>query len=121
MRFPGNVVTEEDTRAKGAGTPDKCFYCSGQRGGQHKAACVVLQRPVKLSVTIDLVVAVPRFWSQETIQHHFNDSSWCADNILTAIERHQKATECLCDSTRIEYRGEATLEEAEADGLVAEC
>ena len=42
MRYPGNVVTEDDTRAKGAGTPEKCFYCKGKIGEAHEALKPVL-------------------------------------------------------------------------------
>ncbi len=113
MRFPGNVVTKEDLRSNA----EKCFYCTGVLDGEHDAACVILDRPVKVRMTIDLIIARPRSWAKHDIEFHLNDSSWCIDNIKDDIER-QVGDRCLCSFANFEYTGEATLEEASAAHLV---
>lgn len=118
MRYPGNVVTREDTRSEGAGVPEKCFYCSGKLGAEHDADCVTLHRPVKIRVTMDIIVPAVRSWDKHMIEFRFNESTWCADNIMDDLQRYTKgAGGCLCGHTEIEYLGDATLEEAVTDGL----
>ena len=118
MRFPGNIVTRDDTRCDGAGTPEKCFYCTGALGGQHDEQCVILQRPVRVRITFEIVVAVPRSHTKEQLEFHWNDSSWCTDNIMNDLARYSESRErCLCPVSTFEYLEDVTLEEAEADGL----
>lgn len=118
MRFPENVVTEEDTRAKGAGVPEKCFYCKGKFGAEHDADCVCLQRPVKIRLTIELIITQPRDWQKDMIEFHMNESSWCMDNIMEDLARYADSDDrCLCPISNVEYIGEATLEEAIDAGL----
>jgi hypothetical protein len=118
MRFPGNVVTRSDTRADGAGTPDKCFYCAGKFGDGHDSDCVCLDRPVKIRLTLDLIVNRPRSWSKEEIEFHSNQGSWCINNIVADIERHASKGRCLCSIGTLEYLADATLEEATAVGMI---
>lgn len=124
MRYPGNVVTAGDTRSKGRGTPDKCFYCSGLIGKEHDVECVCIDRPVKMRFVLELVIAVPRSWTQDEINFRYQESSWCADNLLSQIKRHTAGPDddklCLCSRTDAVYIGEATMEEALTAGLVAD-
>lgn len=117
MRYPGNVVSAEDTRARGYGVPTKCFYCDGVPGGPHDGTCVCLERPVKIKLTLDLVIAVPRAWTKEQAEFRWNESTYCMDNILDHVERHKEVLGCLCSVAKIEYIGEATQAEAEEMGL----
>lgn len=122
MQLTTNVVTIIDTRSKGAGTPDKCFYCKGETGGPHDAECVCIDRPIKIRMTIEIIVPIARSWSQDQIEFYFNDSSSCLDNLIPAIERMSGNNEghgsCLCSVAEVTYLGEATIEEAAAIGLV---
>ncbi len=120
MRFPGNVVTLKDTRSgyEGAiGTPDKCLYCKAATGGPHNEDCVCIQRPVKVRMTLDLVLTIPRGWTKEMAEFHWNDSSSCMDNIYDQIQRHIDAHGCLCGIAEVEFIEDATLEEAISAGL----
>jgi hypothetical protein len=71
---------------------------------------------------MDLVVSAPQKWDQRMIEFHYNDSSWCADNIVEEIHRTVAARQegycALCGVTSITYLGEATLEDAVEAGLV---
>ena len=114
MRYPGNEVTQLDLRSN---TNGQCFYCTGELGNEHDAGCVVIDRPIKVRVTIDLVMTEPRSWSKEEIEYHLNESSWCADNIQYHIRR-QIGKGCLCEIAEFECLGDATLEEAVAANLI---
>ena len=119
MRYPGNTVTIDDTRSTGGGrgSPDKCFYCKGETHEQHEEHCVTLDRPVKLRVSFDIITIVPRSHDKHDIEFRYNESSYCADNMLDTLEQYGKANGCLCSVMSVEMVGEATLEEAVAVGF----
>lgn len=119
MRFPGNVVTRHDTRQDGAGVPTKCFYCNGVPDGPHDADCACIHRPVKIKLTIEMVVPIPRHWTKDNAEFYWNDSSSCKDNLVRHIERYSESDQrCLCPVAEVEFLGEATLDEAVAAGLI---
>jgi hypothetical protein len=127
MNLYTNIVTEDDTRSAGAGIPSKCFYCNGRRGGPHDPECVCLKKPIKIKVTLELIDVRPRSWSKHDIESHYNESSWCANNIVPVIQRHldhdddlNVNLDCLCQRMTVEYLGDATVEEAEAANLTEE-
>ena len=123
MRFPGNVVTEIDTRSGegGKGRPEKCFYCSGKTGQAHDHDCVVLHRPVKIRMTLDMIVAAPREWSENELNDYWNNAI-CLDQFMDEIWRY--ATDepeggmCLCNIARVEYLRDADIGEAIVHGLI---
>jgi hypothetical protein len=110
MRYPCNVVDAGDTRQHNG--PNQCGYCKGMLGGPHDPGCVCIDRPVKIQITIDLVVVEPRDWDAHMIELHLNESSSCKDNLLDEITRNAEAAGCLCGLAECKYIGEATLEEA---------
>lgn len=120
MRYPGNIVTLHDTRSQngGRGTPDKCFYCTGLIDQQHEEDCVVLARPIRITLSIDLVVSVPRDLPPEDVDGFFNDTGSCTNNLLFDIERQMDSGYCLCHNAEIHYAGEADIDEALEAGLV---
>lgn len=129
MRYPSNVVRKLDTRSGGefqTGDPEKCFYCTGALGAEHDADCVCLDRPVKVKMTVEMVIAVPRSWSAEEIEFHKNQSSYCLNNMLQELDRQVASREdgspapCLCSLATVTYVGEATMEEALAANLSAD-
>lgn len=96
-----------------------CFYCEEPIGGKHKPNCVIVGRSIVVKVTIDVVLSVPRNWTVETVDFHYNEGSWCADNLLQALGKWAEArgaeeactsigASCSCDSTDVEYLREAT-------------
>ena len=48
---------------------------------------------------------------------HYNDSSWCASNILDRLEERSNFR-CLCDVASFEYLRDATEEDEEKWGVV---
>ncbi len=123
MRFPANVVTEQDLRPNRYIGCDKlmCGYCKSHLGEPHEAECVCIERPVKIKMTIEMVIAKPRGWDKDSIEFHMNESSWCKDNIQTQLERtFESATKnrgCTCGIVEFQYVGDATMEEAIESGL----
>lgn len=120
MRYPGNEVTIEDTRSKKGehGTSDKCFYCTAKVGKPHDENCIVPERPVKIRLTMDLIVPFPISWCEHAIDHMLHDDEFCMIDFMGDIERHLEAGLCLCDFTKTEYLREATIEDAIDTGLV---
>ena len=102
-----------------AGKPEECFYCHEKLGAEHKPDCVIRNRTVKVRMTLDLVVAKPESWSEEQIEFHLNESSWCANNIIGDIDRlfDRDGGPCMCRFVKFEYAGEATAEDHEAYGI----
>ena len=112
MRTEDWTVTDKSSRP--AGKPDRCFYCGELIGSQHKPECVIRQRTVVLDCTIRVVMPVPEDWDEEMINFHFNESSWCANNILETLSDHvEKGENCLCPRTSIRYVEDATEEDEE--------
>ena len=100
-----------------AGKPDECFYCNAKVGEQHKEDCVIRSRTVKVDFTIHMVMDVPECWDESNINFHYNDSSWCASNLLNELQRREENTgRCLCMITEAKYIGEATEEDEEEYG-----
>src|SRR5580704_8178029 len=109
MRFPGNVVIEEDCRRHGNGRSqaNDCLYCRGALGGPHQEDCVIIGRPVKVQMSMELIIEKPRSWDAHMIDFHLNDSSWCVDNIAADVARAFEAAagedaRCLCNRISFE-------------------
>ena len=96
------VVLENDYGIRPAGKPDECFYCQQKVGQHHKPNCVVIVKKVLVRFTIDIPVNVPHSWSKEDIDFRYNDSSWCADNLIDMLQKHASANGCICGITRAE-------------------
>lgn len=71
---------------------NRCHYCRKEVGKRHGPECVVVRQLVELEVLVDDKVVgryidyVPYHWDSETIDFHFNESSWCCDNAVAGIE-----------------------------------
>ena len=100
-----------------AGKPDECFYCGAKVGEQHKPNCVIRKKTIVTRMTIDFVDSVPENWDKDVIDFHYNDSSWCASNILNRLEERSNF-HCLCDVASFEYLRDATEEDEENWGVV---
>lgn len=106
-------VYPDDYGIRSAGKPDECFYCQKKVGDFHGLECVVVTRKLWLQATINLkegtIVADfytrgPAFWDNENIDYHYNDSSWCCNNLLeeytvlsTTFESEEAARKALSD------------------------
>lgn len=100
-----------------AGKPDECFYCEAKVGERHKPNCVIRKKTIVTRLTIDFVDSVPENWDKDVIDFHYNDSSWCASNILNRLEERDNFR-CLCDVASFEYLRDATDEDEEKWGVV---
>lgn len=99
------VVQPDDYGIRPAGEPDRCFYCHRQVGEFHKDGCVMITKPVKIKATLYCEIDVPQHWDKERIEYHFNDGTWCADNLLNRLNREleERGTDfCLCPYSKIE-------------------
>src|SRR5271157_1489277 len=86
-------VLSNDDGIRPAGPPDACFYCRKKVGELHKASCVMIHQEVELEATFEgsdfkLVFRCeePWSWTERDIVFHYNDSSWCADNLEDKCE-----------------------------------
>lgn len=89
------TVTESSTRP--AGQPDRCFYCGRLIGEQHKEDCVIRSKTVVIDFTFRTVLSVPEYWDEEQIDFRYNESSWCADNILSELVARSEEMGCNCN------------------------
>ena len=100
-----------------AGKPDECFYCGAKVGEQHKPNCVIREKTIVTRMIIDFVDDVPEHWTEDQINFRYNESSWCADNILQKLEERSNFR-CLCSVASFEYLRDATEEDEENWGVV---
>jgi len=96
-----------------AGKPDECFYCHEKLGGTHKPDCVIRQRTVVVRMTVDYVIDVPEHWTEDNIQFHRNEGSWCSDNALSELEQLSGRAGCLCSFMEFSYLREGTEKDEE--------
>jgi hypothetical protein len=76
---------------------------------------VLVVKTVRVRLTAEYDVTVPAHWDADKIEFHRNESSWCADNLVSEIETLQEQSPgCLCETVSFECisdQGEARLEE----------
>lgn len=99
---------------------EKCRYCQIPLGQEHKQDCVARRRTIVIEFAVQMVVAVPEDWNQELIEFGFNDSSSCADNIFSNLERLVKrhgGDLCLCPQHKTRYLREATEDDEQQNQL----
>lgn len=109
MMIYNDIVDEQAERPNGE--RGECFYCRQPIGERHKDGCVIRTRRVRVKATIEYEVEVPADWDASMIDFHFNESSWCTDNILDDLSkdinrREAEGRECLCGSAEFDYLGE---------------
>ena len=99
------TVTEAAMRP--ASSSPQCFYCQQAIGAEHKPTCVMINKKVKVRMTVEYEIEVPASWDQEQIEFHRNEGSWCSNNALAELEAlfGDEGGQCMCDSTRFEYLG----------------
>ena len=100
-------VLADDDGIRPAGPPDECFYCHSKVGERHGAQCVTVQQIVRYNVLMhDKVVGTfqrsePYFWTPLDCEFHKNESSWCSDNALDAIDWVEETkAECVAEVER---------------------
>ena len=68
-------------------------------------------REVVIEATIQCVTDVLEDWDEKQINFYFNESRWCAVNIIAILD---KGPSCLCEFVTIKYVRDATDEDKEA-------
>jgi hypothetical protein len=79
--------------AGGAGTrmePNQCFYCHQWAGQPHRTDCVAVKKRIEVKVTFEgknphsglWQTTVPHSWDDHSIEFHFNQGSWCSNNVI---------------------------------------
>lgn len=107
-------VTKEDERpARMDGT---CFYCRTPIGREHEKGCVIRRRTVVVDFTVRLVVTTPEDSDPSFIEFRFNESSWCADNLIEMLTTARQNLGCLCGAVTAKYVREATEADQERYG-----
>lgn len=82
------IVTADDVRP--AGPPETCFFCRRPIGQQHAFECVTVTVPRTYEVLLDAQTVGlwtcddPVSWDRDQRYFHKNESSWCANNLLTS-------------------------------------
>lgn len=101
------AVTSKDSAP--AGLPDECFWCKEKIGKEHKPECVVRQRTVVIKIEWELVYKVPESWTEEDINFHLNESSWCSNNLARQIAKMEEDQDVdFCVFGGMDYVREAT-------------
>lgn len=113
---PWIVGPEHEMPARRDGT---CFWCQTIIGMEHRPDCVVRKRTVIVELKFTVVKEVPEDWTKQDIEFHMNDSSWCASNAISALERkYGGMSPCACNVFEGTYLGEAQ-EQDEKDNIDA--
>lgn len=103
------VRPKDERPARQDGT---CFYCGQPIGGHHADDCVIPQKTCVVDFTIRLVTSEPAYWNKDNIEFHYNESSWCADNLMGYLEEFENNTgRCMCGLVSAEFIREATKED----------
>jgi hypothetical protein len=101
------LVVVNDDGIRPAGPPDACFYCGRTIGQPHGQDCAVVTKRIRVRYVFELDIEVPHHWTEADVMFHRNESTWCADNAIDAIEEHRDENGCLCSSFTCEYIGVA--------------
>mgnify|MGYP006908363279 CR=1 FL=1 len=63
-------------------------------------------------------MSVPEAWTQDEIEFHRNESSWCINNMLGELPGYEEGdTRCMCFCAEVEYLREATEDDEERWGV----
>jgi hypothetical protein len=63
-------------------------------------------KKVKIKMTAEYEMEVPKDWDKEMIEFHLNNSSSCHDNAIEDLIKYSVTIGCSCDITKFEYIGE---------------
>lgn len=93
-----------------ASNSEHCFYCRQELGEEHLDTCVLINKKVRVRMTIEYDIQVPASWDEFDILSHRNEGSWCADNaaheLVQSIEERRDNDEgCFCNDVVYDYIG----------------
>ena len=94
------VVIDDDVRPA---RPDgSCFYCLAILGETHFAECVLVQKWVRATVTMDVRIAVPWSTTKDQIEFRYNEGTWCFDNLIVALAERMELVDAHQDGQRLD-------------------
>lgn len=116
--------TVGDHAVRPFGPPGRCFYCDVKVGQQHKPDCVIRSRTVVVQATVELTIDVPEGWTQDDVNFRYNESSWCANNLVEELQAMLKRKKkhdgrCMCSQVRVDYIREAVDADESTSALFA--
>lgn len=79
-----------------------CFYCLQKIGEDHLPTCVLINKKARVKMTVTYEIDVPNTWTEENIDFHRNESSWCASNAIKELEAWDDENGCLCPVAEFE-------------------
>lgn len=88
----------------------KCFYCHQPIGENHKDDCVLINKKVRVQMTVEYEISVPADWDKEMIEFHRNEGSWCASNAVNELAELFDSDDrdtCMCSAAHFEYLSDA--------------
>ena len=94
-------VTEKAMRP--ASKERHCFYCGQDIGQKHKTDCVLVQKNVRIKVSVEYEIKVPNSWDKAQVEFHRNEGSWCCSNIITELMALDEKQGCICNFAKIEF------------------
>lgn len=116
MKRDNWIVTKSSERP--AGNKGECFYCNNKIGQEHKKDCVIRSRTVVVDFTVRMVVEMPECFNEYDIEFKFNESTWCANNLIQIMEHAQENSgSCLCNFVNASFFREATETDESSQGL----
>lgn len=115
MTPTSHIVTADAVRpARPDGT---CFYCRAPLGDEHITGCVLRRKTFVVDFTIRTVLTLSEDWDPKAIDFRYNDSSWCASNLLNQLKSVDTDERCLCDRTTGKFVRDATADDEARYGV----
>jgi hypothetical protein len=112
MSWP--LVHRSDDGIRPAGKPDECFYCNQRIGDKHGPECVAVHKKVLVKIEMEIEIEVPSFWDEDAINFHYNEGTWCANNIPELIQEYLAGFDegqcVLCPAFSAKYLGDSGAE-----------
>jgi hypothetical protein len=119
VRRPSWLVSDRDVSNSSDST--MCCWCRSKLGEEHEVECVRRKATVVVRMLIEYVIEVPESWDDDQIEFHRNDSSWCAGNAASELEKlfeyMEKRGDCPCMRVKYDYVREATEDDEDACGV----
>jgi hypothetical protein len=110
-------VTQDDLSER----PNGCRQCGASLGAEHVVDCARRKRTVVVRMQIEYVIEVPEHWTEDHIEFHRNESTWCAGNAQSELdalfEYTEKQEDCVCLLTKCEFVREATEDDEDKCGV----
>jgi len=97
------LVLPDDDGIRPAGNFDECFYCKQKIGTPHKFTCGMITHKVEMAFTVKVELDVPIANTIEDTEFRYNESSWCANNLITFLDDMIEKGQCLCSLTSAKF------------------